>query len=249
VARTRRTRTTPKTDATAEKAFERFLSRHELRYVLIEILIVATGVFIALAVDELRQTFAQRSLTTETRSALRSEVIANRARLLLKARLVHDAAIILDRQPERAAELVKARRNSLIVPFEAAWSFASQNDVLRYLPADERRRLTDAYVINAGYAELVHDEMNAWTDLAGTRGADASPQEAREREKAVAVWLAYAQREALGSCIGLVYLQRALDPRLSNTEPRRICGSYQAETDPSVIYRQLGAPVPSSGSL
>ena len=233
----------------AEKAVERFLSRHELRYILIEILIVATGVFIALAVDELRQTMARRSLIAETRAALRSEAVSNRSRMLLKARLVQEAAIILDRHPEEAAALVRERRNSLIVPFEAAWTFASQNDVLRYLPTDERRRLSDAYVINAGYAELVHDEMTAWTELAGTGGADASPTEVRERDRAVAVWLAYAQREALGSCIGLVYLQRALDARLTGVEPRRVCAAYQAETDPSSIYRKLGVQAPAADQM
>jgi hypothetical protein len=244
VAAPRRTPNEKDRDATAERAIASFFTRHELRYILIEILIVATGVFIALAVDELRQTLSQRSLTGETRSALRNEVVANRARLLLKARLVHDAAIILGSHPEMAAGLVRARRNSLIVPFEATWTFASDNGVLRYLAPDERRRLTDAYVINAGYAELVRDEMTAWTVLAGTRGADASAAEVREREKDVAIWLAYAQREAFGSCIGLVYLQRALDARLTKVRPRMVCASYTAETDPVVIYRQLGAPVP-----
>jgi hypothetical protein len=239
-------RTAKPADDAAEGAFASFFTRRDLRYVLIEIFIVAAGVFIALAVDEFRQKSAQRSLVGETRSALHSELTSNRSRMLLKLGLLHDAAIILETHPERASELVSDRRNSLIVPFEAAWTFASQNDVLRYLPADERRRLTDAYVINAGYAELVHDEMTAWTQLAATPGADAPVSEARERAKAVAEWLAYAQREALGSCIGLVYLERALDARLAEASPRKLCSGYHAETDPAVIYRQLGTPIPQT---
>jgi hypothetical protein len=245
VAGPRRTRHSLEPDRAAEKAVERFLSRHELRYILIEILIVATGVFIALVVDELRQTFARRALIAETRATLRNEIVANRSRVLFKLRLIHDAALILDRHPEQAAQLVSARANSLIVPFEAEWTFATQNDVLRYLPTRERRRLTNAYVINAGYAEMVHDEMNAWTELAGAEGASASPAEAREREKAVALWLAYAQRLALASCVSLFNVQQAIDGKAPRASPLKLCAGYRAESDPAIIYRELGLPVPA----
>lgn len=243
MARTRRT-SAQRSDETAEKAVARFFSRHELRYILIEVLIVATGVFIALLVDELRQTIAHRRLAAETRAALRDEVISNRSRVLFKMRLIHDAALILEAHPDRAAELVRETRNSQIVPFEASWTFATQNDVLRYLPPEERHRLSGAYIINAGYAEIIHDEMTAWTALAAMKGADASPAETQERTKAVAVWLAYAQRVALGSCINLVGLQRALDARVPASASQRICRAYRVEMDPSDIYAQLGAPIP-----
>lgn len=242
----RRTRRSSGPDQAAEQAVERFLSRHELRYILIEILIVATGVFIALAVDELRQTLSHRQLAAETRAALRDEVISNRSRVLFKLRLVHDAALILEAHPEKAGELVRETKNSQIVPFEAVWTFATQNDVLRYVPADERRRLSGAYIINAGYAEIVHDEMTAWTALAATDGADASRAETNERNKAVAVWLAYAQRVALGSCINLVGLERALNARIPQSASQTICRGYRLEMEPSVIYRALGVPTPAA---
>ncbi|NUR46181.1 MAG: hypothetical protein HOP91_08525 [Sphingomonas sp.] len=244
-----RTRRTADSDAAAEKAVERFLSRHELRYILIEVAIVATGVFIALLVDELRQTLARRSLIAQTRSALHAELASNQARIFFKARLIHEAAIALEKHPELAPELVRQRRNSLVVPFEAEWSFASQNGVLRYLPADERRRLTNAYVINAGYAELVHDEMTAWTQLAAVEGPGASSAEARDRAKAVALWMAYAQRLALASCVSTVNLQRAMVARLATVSPGKTCASYQAETDPSLIFQQLGVSTPAAEPL
>jgi len=246
VAGPRKTRHSRESDAAAEKAVERFLSHHELRYILIEILIVATGVFIALAVDELRQTISRRSLIEQTRSALRNEIVSNRSRVLFKLRLVHNAALTLDQHPEQAAQLVSTRANSLIVPFEAEWSFASQNDVLRYLPAAERQRLTSAYVINAGYTDIVREEMNAWTELAGTRGDDASPSEVRERDKALAIWMAYAQRLALASCVSLINLQQALDHDPTYGSPLKICAGYRAETDPTVIYHRLGLPTPAA---
>lgn len=244
MARTRRTRNQPEPDAAAERAVERFLSRHELRYILIEILIVATGVFIALAVDELRQTFARRSLVAETRSALRNEILSNRSRVLFKLQLIHDAALILDKHPEQAAALVSKRANSLIVPFEAEWTFATQNDVLRYLPGAERQRLMNAYVINAGYTDIVRDEMNAWTQLASSQGAGASPGDARERMKAVALWRAYAERLALASCVNLANLQHAIDDDKGQPAPLRLCAGFRAETDPALIYQKLGVAMP-----
>ena len=244
MAGTRRTINHPEPDAAAERAVERFLSRHELRYILIEILIVATGVFIALAVDEFRQAVARRSLVAETRSALRNEILSNRSRVLFKLQLIHDAALTLDQHPENAAQLVSRRANSLIVPFEAEWTFATQNDVLRYLPITERRRLMNAYVINAGYTDIVRDEMNAWTAMAATQGAAASPDEVRERTKDFALWRAYAERLALASCVNLANLQNAIDNDRGGPAPLKLCADFRAQSNPALIYRRLGVSMP-----
>ena len=220
------------------------LDAAELRYVIVEILIVATGVFVALLVDELRQRADHLNLASETRAALREEALHNRSRLARKLYLLRAAAQDLEREPHRAAELVEARRNDFSRPLDTAWTIARQNDAVRFLDPEERRRVTDAYAAEAVYTDLVGDEMNAWTQLAGTAEANASPDEVRQRDHAIRIWRAYAGRVALASCIAAVRIERQLGSAVPEDAGSRVCPAYQLNSEPSVIYRALGVRPP-----
>ena len=228
----------------ASKPAHRFLDATEIRYILIEIVIVATGVFVALLVDEVRQSSDHRSLAAETRSALHEEAVRNRARMAHKLYILRDAARTLETDPSRAAELVEARRNDVSRPRDTAWTIARQNDALRYLQPDERRRITDTYVAEAVYTELVDQEMNAWTQLAGTAGTDADREEARQRDHAIHVWRAYAGRVALAACIVAVRIEGQLSASISEDAGSQLCRGYPVTGDPAVIYRALRVPPP-----
>lgn len=216
----------------------------EVRYILIEIIIVATGVFIALVVDELRQTMERRSLLTQTRAELRAEALLNRSRMARKLYLLRAAAQTLQVQPYRATELVGARRNDISRPFSTAWAMANQTDALRFLEPEERRRITDSYSAQAVYVELTTEEMTAWTRLAGTASRDATPMEARERQRAIQIWRAYAGRVGLAACIAAARIEAQLNPNLPAGAGARVCPMYRLDGDPGAIYRGLKTTVP-----
>ena len=233
----------------ARSRFHRILAPAEARYVVIEILIVATGVFIALVVDELRGTFERGTLLTQTRAELRAEALLNQSRMARKLYLLRDAAQTLHVQPYRAAELAEGRRNDVSRPFSTAWAMANQSDALRFLEPEERRRITDSYSSQAVYVELTTDEMDAWTRLAGTVGSNASTDDARERDRAIRIWRAYARRVALATCIAAVRIEAQLNPKIPTGAGARICPAYRLGGDPSAIYRALGEPTPPLRSI
>ena len=221
---------------------------HELRHILIEILIVATGVFIALLVEELRQSYERRALVNETRSAVRDESELNLSRLARKLVLMHNAAQILAKDPGRAAELVDARMNEEPQPLEAAWSLATQGDALRALPADESRRISSAYTTQAIYISVMHEEMNAWTRLSRFDSRTSPSAVTSERDQAIREWRAYAERVALAGCIEILRIERVLDASVP-LHAADFCRRYRIERDPSVIFRALRRPLPSLQTL
>jgi hypothetical protein len=231
------------------KRRSRILHAVDLRYVAVEILIVAVGVFIALLVDEVRQSSAHRSLAAETRAALRDEAAHNRSRVARKLYLLRAAARALEQEPDRAAQLVEARRNDMSRPQDAAWSVAKQTDAIRLLDPDERRRITEAYAAEAVYVELVNDEMNAWTQLAGTAGAGATAEEVRQRDHAIRIWRAYGGRVALAACIAAVRIERQLNAAVPENAGAQVCPAYPVDGDPGVIFRALRVTPPPLQSI
>lgn len=248
MARTRRSRADQDVTLASRDASRSLLARHELRYILIEILIVATGVFIALLVEELRQRFERRTLVAETRRAVSDEAELNLSRIARKLTLMHNAALILDKDPARAPALVEAQANEEPQPLEAAWTLATQGDVLRALPADESRRISIAYTAQSIFVSVMREEMDAWTRLSRTEGPGASPADTAQRGQAIREWRAYAQRVAVSGCVEIVRVERVLDTNVP-IHAGRICLRYRLEQDPAVIFRALKRPLPNLQTL
>lgn len=249
VAKSRTRRDTLSGELPHDQAPRAHFMRHEVRYILIEILIVATGVFLALVVEELRQNFERRTLVSDTRRAVHDEAQLNLSRLARKLTLMHNSALILAKDPARASDLVEAEANEEPQPLEAAWALATQGDVLRSLPDDERRRISLAYTAQAVFISVMHEEMDAWTRLSRTESSDASAAAVRQRQAAIREWRAYAQRTAESGCVEIVRFERVLDARVPLHSAAAICPRYRIEQDPGVIFGALARPLPSLQTL
>ncbi len=76
-----------------------------------ETVIVAVGVFLALAVDEWRERSEERQLAAEARAALRSEILSNREAVLGRLRRTSQLYVLAAAHPDRVSQYVFERRN------------------------------------------------------------------------------------------------------------------------------------------
>jgi len=104
--------------------------------------------------------------------------------------------------------------------------------------ADQVARISTAYTSEALYGDVMHQEMDAWMQLAR---AGAQP----ELRRAIRYWHPYAQRLALTACIHIVRIERVLDAGMPAHAAAAVCPEYRLEMDPELIFRKLREPMPS----
>jgi hypothetical protein len=214
-----------------------------------EIVIVAIGVFLALMVDEARQSRENRQLADEAITAMRAELEDNRWRLVRKLDLLHRAYLDLEADPAKAAELVADRRNQQVTPSDTAWVMTVETGALRLLSPEDRSRFGMVYTANKTYYDILAQEMTHWNGLAAYPAADRSPQTLRERDKAILLWKNWANRVALGVCISAARIEFALQPKLSREKLWATCRAYRATEPPTSLYRAFGLPMPPARSF
>jgi hypothetical protein len=217
-----------------------------LKKAAFEIAIVAVGVLLALAVDEARQAREQRQLAQEGVSAMRDELRTNRGRLARKLGLLHAAYVQLEADPSTAASLVAQRRNQQITLSDSAWVMTVETGALRLLSPEERTLYASVYTAQHTYYDILTQEMSHWAALAAFGDKDQSPAAVRERDKAVALWKAYANRVTLGVCISAARIEIVLDPSLSRDKLWAACQSYGVTRPPAVLYRDFGVTMPQA---
>jgi hypothetical protein len=209
-------------------------SEFGLTKALFEIAIVAIGVLLALGVDQLRQSWSDRMLLTETRDALRTEVDNNRVRLVTKLAKIHDAYRALEADPAAGPRLVEQRANYQIELAETAWSMAQQTGALRLMDAKERQAFATSYASHDIYNRILGEEMNHWAELAvSTRG-----------DRSVTLWRAYALRAGGGACISLMRIERYSHPEVPIARLQQGCRGYTPSMPPQQIYQRFGLPMP-----
>ena len=207
-----------------------------LKKAAFETAIVALGVLLALFVDEVRQSRADRALAEEARTAMGAEIDENRVRLATKIALLHQAYQTLERDPASGPRLVAEASNFQIAMTDAAWEMAVQTGALRFLGQQERQSLAYAYTSQDIYNRLLGEEMSHWTALAASGPEDAS----------VKMWKAYAQRVGVSICIASVRIERFRNPRLPPARLQRVCQGYRLRTRPEELFRQLGLQMPKT---
>ena len=212
-----------KTDFTAKKA-------------AFEIAIVAVGVLLALVVDQARQSWADRALAAEARTAMGAEIDENRVRLASKLVLLHQAYQALQQDPGAGPALVSRPSNFQIAMTDAAWTMAVQTGALRHMNEPERQSLAYVYTSQDIYNRLLAEEMNHWTGLATAGPGDPG----------VRLWLAYAQRVAISVCIATIRIERFRNPRLPTARLQPLCQRYRLSTPPAQLYRAMGVAMPST---
>jgi hypothetical protein len=209
-------------------------SEFGLKKALFEIAIVTVGVLLALGVDQLRQSWSDRMLLNETRSALRTEVDNNRIRLVTKLAKVHQAYLALEADPTAGPALVEHRADYQIELAETAWTMAQQTGALRLMGPKERQAFATTYASHDIYNRILAEEMNHWADLSASRQGDRS----------TTLWKAYALRVAGGACISLMRIERYGHPEVPLARLQQGCAGYTPRMPPEAIYQRFGLPMP-----
>ena len=203
---------------------------------LFEIMIVAIGVVLALAVDQWREDSEQREIADDARQSLRAEIITNRdavfARMRRIARLYADTTT----QPERVSQYVFDRRNMALLIDDSAWTMVIETGALRWLSVKERTKFADIYAGQQRMRDVVQQEMTVWAELAAFQpplGADQSA----ERDRAILVWKAFAQRAQLAHCASAARYEQALGGKFPASRLVEFCRDREPTEDPSDLYR------------
>ena len=209
-----------------------------------ETAIVAIGVLLALLVDEARQARDNRQLADEAIAAMREELADNRSRFIRKLEFLRAAHRAIEADPARAAELVMARGNQQITPSNSAWVMTVETGALRLLEPAERDRYAKVYTAQQIYYDLVTLEMSYWSDLAAFDGSSATAQDVLERDKAIRMWKAWANRVSLGVCISTARIELVFHPDLDRERLWEICRTYRLTQPATELYRKFGVPMP-----
>lgn len=198
---------------------------------------MALGVLLALGVDEAREAAQRRELLRETRTALRTEALANRRRVIAKLETLAALRPMIESQPDQVGRYVRERRNRAFVPPDAAWTMAGQTGAVRWLRPEERMAFAVAYANQAWTEEVVAEEMARWFDLAPfERGR---PGGAERRDAAIAVWRAWADRAYISACVQSARYEEALGgKRPSQSAALEVCLARTGWDHPSALYQE-----------
>jgi type II secretory pathway pseudopilin PulG len=214
--------------------------RETARHGLFEVVIVAIGVFLGLAVSQWQNDVQNRQMADEARTSLRAEMIANRASVFRRARTIAQLYSAVSAHPDQVSNYVFENRNRTLVLADSAWTLAVDSGALRGLNADERTNITGVYAAQRNARELAVEEMSKWSELAAFSGADATGEEIRDRNRAIRVWQAYAQRVQFAHCI----IAARYEGALGDTSPpvgkslADYCAARRPDLDPSFTYRE-----------
>ena len=219
---------------------------------LFETAIVAVGVFLALAVDEWREQSQQRELADEARAALRVELLANRESLIERFRTTAAILAAAAQHPARVGQFVFERRNRPLLVNDAAWTMTVETGAIRWLEPEERAIVARVYAAHERMREVVANELVRWTELAGF--AEGSPEETHERNRAIRIWQAYAQRTQFALCMNLARHEQALGASIPDLALTAYCVRFPATRPPSALYsdwmkRNWVSPTPPKSVL
>lgn len=203
---------------------------------LFETAIVAVGVMLALMVDEWRQRSEQRQLADEARIALRSEIVSNREALLERLWVTARIYAAATAQPAQVGQLVFERRNRPLLVNDSAWAMTVETGAIRWLDPAERSVFARVYAGHDRMREVVANELVRWTELAAFAPASESAETVRDRDRAIRVWQAFAQRAQFALCMNVARHEQALGATIPNQEVTQFCVKVPATHDPAKIY-------------
>jgi hypothetical protein len=204
---------------------------------LFETVIVAVGVFLALFVDERRERSEQRQLASEARAALRTELLSNREAVLGRMRRTSQLYVQAALHPDEVPHYVFERRNTPLQLTDSAWTMTVQTGAIRWLEPEERTRIAEVYAGYQRMGDVIFEEMVRWTELGGFSDTP-TPSEIRDRDKAIRVWRAFAQRAQLAHCVNAGRHERALGARVRQQELMAFCVQRRPDEDPASIYSE-----------
>jgi hypothetical protein len=205
---------------------------------LFEILIVAVGVMLALAVDEWRERSEQRQLADQARAALRTEILSNREAVLSRLRRTADLYVQTAAHPDQIGRFVSERRNRTLFVNDAAWTMAVETGAIRWLAPDERTNIAEIYAGQQRARDVVIEEMKTWTELGGFPSTPATAEANASRQRTLSVWQAWAHRTQFAMCVNAGRYERALGANVPEEDLVEYCAGRAPDEDPASIYRE-----------
>lgn len=199
---------------------------------LFEIMIVAIGVLLALAVDEWRERSEQRELADQARAALRAEILSNREAVLSRLRRTAQLYVRTTAHPDMVGKYVFELRHRALLVNDAAWTMAVETGAIRWLAPAERRDFAEVYAGQQRARDVIFEEMIRWTDLGGFS------EEASNRDRALRVWQAWAHRAQFALCVTAGRYERTLGAELTEQDLLNFCAERPPVEDPSSLYRE-----------
>jgi hypothetical protein len=205
---------------------------------LFETVIVAVGVFLALAVDEWRERAEQRQLGEEARAALHGELLANRDAVLRRLRRTAELYVQVPAHPDEISRFIYERRNFPIQLNDGAWMMTVETGAIRWLEPNERSAIADVYAGYGRMRDVVNEELIRWVELAAFPPKPASARMREERDRAIRIWQAWAVRSQMAQCVNAGRHERALGAHMSSLQISDFCARQSPAEDPVSIYRE-----------
>lgn len=221
------------TEPSSSRSWEAILGK-----AIFEILIVAVGVMLALAVDEWRERSEQRSLADDARAALRAEILSNREAVIARLRRTAELYVQTAAHPDQAGKYVSERRNRTLFVNDAAWTMAVETGAIRWLGPSERTNFAELYAGQQRARDLVSQEMTRWTELGGIPPAAPAAEVDASRNRALRIWQAWVQRAQFSLCVSAGRYERALGAVVPEQELVEFCAARRPDEDPASIYRE-----------
>jgi hypothetical protein len=205
---------------------------------LFEILIVAVGVMLALAVDEWRERSEQKELADQARAALRAEILSNREVVVARLRRTAELYLQTAAHPDQARKYVFERRNLSLLINDSAWTMAVETGAIRWLAPVERRNFANVYAGQQRARDVVLQEMIRWTELAGLPERPETAEMKADRGRAILIWQAFAHRTQFALCVNAGRYERTLGADVPEDALLKFCAQRRPDDDPVAIYRE-----------
>lgn len=203
---------------------------------LFEIIIVAAGVFLALFVDEWRERSEQRQLAQQARTALHTELLANREAVLRRLRRTSELYVQVPAHPNQITQFIYERRNGPLQLSDGAWTMTVETGAIRWLDPAERTAIADVYAGYGRMRDVVTEELVRWIELAAFPPNPTSDRIQEDRDRAVRVWRAWALRSQMAQCVNAGRHERALGAHVQMQQISDFCAKQSPAEDPAAIY-------------
>jgi hypothetical protein len=219
-------------------------SAKTMRHIVVEVLIVAVGVLLALGIEQLRQYWLQRGLAADTRVLLRTEVERNISNIESAMQRLADVYPKVEAQPAEAPAFITANSGGAPLQFDAAFNVALQTGAFSYLDPQERKTFSEVYMSQEALDERSRlftplvDEVASWPS-----GALDDADDERDRARHVRRWKRAAVAQFTSMCRQMIRNRIALGADYPDNHEGTLCRSVSPlTTDLDALIAGRNAP-------
>jgi hypothetical protein len=187
-----------------------------IRHVVIEVLIVAIGVLLALGIDQWRQHLGRLSQAAETRRLLHNEMQRNLELVERGMRGISELYAMIESQPDMAPSIADGGGRGAPILFDAAFEVAMQTGAFAYLETAEQQMISEAYRSQKNQQENAQDSgaggywRELWELALFATDVPSSAEELRDQTRQLRRWQRAAGSMFVAQCRLMVRYRRAL---------------------------------------